>query len=159
MAFMASSRLPQTAHFKFKVNAGTTENGRDTGKHEFWGWRGIYSNQHGCGLNVLNTPPIALLAQLALSVERVAAAVLTSLSTYGVLFCRIRNRGFTRSWIDTSDRGYIHQLITLTNRTPHQSVRIVGITPDHDLLRTVSIGRGEFVDLQPDGIALIRTGG
>jgi len=47
-----------------------------------------------------------------------------------------------------SDRD---QLVTLTNRTPHRSVRIVGITPDHGLLRTVPMGGGEFIDLQPDG--------
>ncbi|KAG1835403.1 hypothetical protein DFJ58DRAFT_202125 [Suillus subalutaceus] len=50
-----------------------------------------------------------------------------------------------------SDRD---QLVTLTNRTPHRSVRIVGITPDHGLLRTVPMGCGEFIDLQPDGNSL-----
>ena len=47
------------------------------------------------------------------------------------------------------------QEVTLTTVTPPRKVRIVGITPDHGLLRTVTeLGRDgnmEYIDLQPDG--------
>ncbi len=48
------------------------------------------------------------------------------------------------------------QIVTLTSTTPHRRVRIVGITSDHGLLRTVPEGGGYagsqgFIDLQPDG--------
>ncbi|KAG2147398.1 class II aaRS and biotin synthetase [Suillus bovinus] len=112
----------------------------------------------GSGLNVLNAPPIASLAQLAstptpgLSVERVAAAVLTSFERIWNSFLQNEEQGF-HPFMDQYLRSWLHsdQLVTLTNRTPHQSVRIVGITPDHGLLRTVPMGGGEFIDLQPDG--------
>ena len=51
--------------------------------------------------------------------------------------------------------------MTLTTVTPARKVRIVGITPDHGLLRTLperdsssAWGGGvgvEYIDLQPDG--------
>ncbi|KAG1781130.1 class II aaRS and biotin synthetase [Suillus placidus] len=112
----------------------------------------------GSGLNVLNAPPIASLAQLAstptpgLSVERVAAAVLTSFERIWCSFLQNEEQGF-HPFMDQYLRSWLHsdQLVTLTNRTPHRSVRIVGITPDHGLLRTVPMGGGEFIDLQPDG--------
>jgi biotin--protein ligase len=49
------------------------------------------------------------------------------------------------------------QVVTLTTVTPPMKVRILGITPNHGLLRTVpetsgwNIGEKEYVDLQPDG--------
>ena len=48
------------------------------------------------------------------------------------------------------------QLVTLTAVTPPMQVRLVGITPDHGLLRTVPedprVARSQpYVDLQPDG--------
>lgn len=48
------------------------------------------------------------------------------------------------------------QLVTLETVIPSIKVRIVGITPDHGLLRTLPEGsRGaaeqDFIDLQPDG--------
>ncbi|KAG1805789.1 uncharacterized protein BJ212DRAFT_1283265 [Suillus subaureus] len=112
----------------------------------------------GSGLNVLNAPPIASLAQLAstptpgLSVERVAAAVLISFERIWSSFLQNEEQGF-HPFMDQYLRSWLHsdQLVTLTNRTPHRSVRIVGITPDHGLLRTVPMGGGEFIDLQPDG--------
>ncbi|KIK41119.1 hypothetical protein CY34DRAFT_806469 [Suillus luteus UH-Slu-Lm8-n1] len=112
----------------------------------------------GSGLNILNAPPIASLAQLAstptpgFSVERVAAAVLTSFERIWSSFLQNEEQGF-HPFMDQYLRSWLHsdQLVTLTNRTPHRSVRIVGITPDHGLLRTVPMGGGEFIDLQPDG--------
>lgn len=48
--------------------------------------------------------------------------------------------------------------MTLTTTTPHRQVRVVGITKDHGLLRTIPELSGtrfgstvEYVDLQPDG--------
>lgn len=35
--------------------------------------------------------------------------------------------------------------------TPHTTVRIMGITPDHGLLRTEPLSGGQYIDLQPDG--------
>jgi biotin---protein ligase len=49
------------------------------------------------------------------------------------------------------------QPVTLTTVKPHLPVRIVGITSDHGLLRTLpergrwSQGGPQYVDLQPDG--------
>ena len=49
------------------------------------------------------------------------------------------------------------QLVTLTTTNPPKAVRIIGITPDHGLLRTIPERTGwggegeEFIDLQPDG--------
>ena len=47
------------------------------------------------------------------------------------------------------------QEVTLTTVTPPRKVRIVGITPDHGLLRTLPEpgrdGSMEYIDLQPDG--------
>lgn len=48
------------------------------------------------------------------------------------------------------------QLVTLETVTPSIRVRIVGITPDHGLLRTLpessrSATEKDFIDLQPDG--------
>ena len=49
--------------------------------------------------------------------------------------------------------------MTLTTTTPHRQVRVVGITKDHGLLRTIPERSGtdrfgsavEYFDLQPDG--------
>ena len=54
-------------------------------------------------------------------------------------------------------RMHSDQLITLTTFTPSKPVRIIGITPDHGLLRTIPERTGwstadeDFIDLQPDG--------
>jgi hypothetical protein len=72
--------------------------------------------------------------------------------------------GFTRKSIYevtirvVSDRScHRDQAVTLTTVQPHLPVRIVGITNDHGLLRTLpeqggwSHSRPNYVDLQPDG--------
>jgi biotin--protein ligase len=47
--------------------------------------------------------------------------------------------------------------VTLTTVTPPIKVRLVGITPDHGLLRTVpeelgdKVSENDYVDLRPDG--------
>ncbi|KAJ8596280.1 class II aaRS and biotin synthetase [Rhizopogon salebrosus TDB-379] len=114
----------------------------------------------GSGLNVLNEPPIASLAQLTpsdsftsgLSVERAAAAVLTSFERIWDSFLQQEEQGF-QPFMDQYLRSWLHsdQLVTLATRTPHRSVRIIGITPDYGLLRTMPLNGGEFIDLQPDG--------
>lgn len=48
------------------------------------------------------------------------------------------------------------QVVTLTSTTPHRRARIVGITSDYGLLRTIPEtggygGTQDFIDLQPDG--------
>lgn len=51
------------------------------------------------------------------------------------------------------------QLVTLTTVDPPLPVRVVGITPEHGLLRTVAANptkgasstKIEYIDLQPDG--------
>lgn len=66
---------------------------------------------------------------------------------------------FSRSYASSffpSDRD---QVVTLTTTTPHRQVRVVGITKDHGLLRTIPEWSGtgrfgstvEYIDLQPDG--------
>lgn len=64
-----------------------------------------------------------------------------------------------------------NEIVEVTTVTPPQRVKIVGITPDYGLLRTLPIGKGDpggyggrgyggygafhqsspFIDLQPDG--------
>lgn len=47
-----------------------------------------------------------------------------------------------------------NQIVTVTTRTPHITVRIQGVTTDHGLLRTVPVHAGygsHYIDLQPDG--------
>lgn len=56
-----------------------------------------------------------------------------------------------------TDTTHSDQLVTLTTLSPPRQVRIVGITPDHGLLRTMperdawTAGGAEYIDLQPDG--------
>lgn len=96
--FSSSKKQP---NIKFKVNAGIMEDQQDTGKHEFW--HGVADIVIGTGVHVLNAPPIAALAQLVstpgLSVECVAAQLLSPLSAYGVHSCGMRNQGF-HPWIN-----------------------------------------------------------
>ena len=58
------------------------------------------------------------------------------------------------SFLSSTHTSGRDQLVTLTTVTPARKVRIVGITPDHGLLRTMperSGGGAEYIDLQPDG--------
>ncbi|KAF8153045.1 hypothetical protein B0H34DRAFT_800303 [Crassisporium funariophilum] len=122
----------------------------------------------GCGLNVLNPPPITSLSQLQsekrekLSMECTAAAIMTKFESMWGTF--IQGKGSFAPFMDLYLKRWLHsdQLVTLTTTTPHTMVRITGITPDHGLLRTVperrGMGRsrggaseGEYIDLQPDG--------
>jgi biotin--protein ligase len=67
-------------------------------------------------------------------------------------------RSVTCACVAPLTRACRDQLVTLTTVTPPRAVRIVGITPDHGLLRTLpervpgALGASaQFVDLQPDG--------
>ncbi|KAF7329723.1 BPL/LPL catalytic domain-containing protein [Mycena kentingensis (nom. inval.)] len=109
----------------------------------------------GSGLNVLNPPPITSLAQLgeqssAPSMERTGAAILVKFERMWDVF--VEGKGSFEPFMELYLQRWMHsdQLVTLTTTSPEQQVRILGITPDHGLLRTVGAG-GAFVDLQPDG--------
>ncbi|KAI0643919.1 class II aaRS and biotin synthetase [Trametes meyenii] len=121
----------------------------------------------GCGLNVLNPPPIASLAQLLPpgserhpTMERTLAAIMARFEGMWATF--IAARGSFEPFMDLYLDSWLHsdQLVTLTTVSPPRKVRVVGITPDHGLLRTLPErdGRGggggqgvEYIDLQPDG--------
>ena len=132
-------------------------------------------------MNVLNDPPILSLAQLlpggrALpTMERTLAAIMTrfermwdaflyargSFEPFMDLYLECWLHSCVSSSLSPSYRTHAHlmrrrdQEVTLTTVTPARKVRIVGITPDHGLLRTVTeVGRDgnmEYIDLQPDG--------
>ena len=68
----------------------------------------------------------------------------------------IRKQFSLLSSVRYTDRSARDQVVTLTTTTPHRTVRIVGITSDYGLLRTIPEGGGygashDFIDLQPDG--------
>ncbi|KAG8801764.1 biotin holocarboxylase synthetase [Serendipita sp. 398] len=117
----------------------------------------------GCGVNVLNDPPIFSLSQLhpggskaipKLTMENMAATIM-------VIFGRMWNEfiaaGSFEPFVDLYLDRWIHsdQLVTLESVHPPVRARIVGITPDYGLLRTIpetyKAGGPEFIDLQPDG--------
>jgi biotin--protein ligase len=132
---------------------------------------------------VRTAPPLASLAQLvppgraAPTLEHTAAAIL---ATFGRMWAEfLAARGAFDAFTDLYLERWLHscvalcgvtmfplthgpyrsdQLVTLTTLSPPRAVRIVGITRDHGLLRTLperdawSGGGGtEFIDLQPDG--------
>ncbi|KAH9937786.1 class II aaRS and biotin synthetase [Epithele typhae] len=121
----------------------------------------------GCGLNVLNPPPILSLGQLA----RGSAAPPTMERTFAAIMARfelkwsefLAARGSFEPFMDEYLERWLHsdELVTLTTVSPARKVRIVGITPEHGLLRTMAEpdafsslrggGGPEFFDLQPDG--------
>ncbi|KAJ7201037.1 class II aaRS and biotin synthetase, partial [Mycena pura] len=119
----------------------------------------------GSGLNVLTLPPITSLSQLIppdddrqLSLERTAAAIFVKFESMWTVF--VKGKGSFEPFMDLYLRRWMHsdQLVTLTTTVPHQDVRIIGITPDHGLLRTLPEriysspeSRYGFIDLQPDG--------
>jgi len=117
----------------------------------------------GCGINVCTPAPVAALSLLSrpgerLDSETVLALVLTEFERLWSAF--IAGRGswapFEEAYLD----AWMHsdQLVTLTTVDPPVPVRIVGITHDHGLLRTIpertgwkQRGADEYIDLQPDG--------
>lgn len=134
----------------------------------------------GCGLNVLNPPPMFSLSQLQhaadspLSIECTVATILAKFEKMWTVF--VAGSGsfdpfmdlYLERWLHSSVHSlrdhctnskncYRDQLVTLTTTTPHRSVRICGITSDHGLLRTLPERTGwstkdeGYIDLQPDG--------
>ncbi|KAF8579829.1 class II aaRS and biotin synthetase [Ramaria rubella] len=112
----------------------------------------------GCGLNVLNPLPTTSLSQLTnkeLSMERTIATIMVIFEKMWDTF--LGKRGSFEPFMDLYLERWLHsdQLVTLTTVSPPISVRIVGITTDYGLLRTMpERGQGrkeEFIDLQPDG--------
>ncbi|KIY73812.1 class II aaRS and biotin synthetase [Cylindrobasidium torrendii FP15055 ss-10] len=117
----------------------------------------------GSGTNILNPPPIFSLSQLQdvgdtpLNMETVTATILAKFESIWTKFTA--SGGRFEPFLDLYMRRWLHsdQLVTLTTTTPHQQVRIAGITTDFGLLRTVperrgwSTGEEGFIDLQPDG--------
>ncbi|KAG5717037.1 Biotin--protein ligase [Termitomyces sp. T112] len=118
----------------------------------------------GCGLNVSNAAPIFSLTQLlspakrqSLTLEKTVSSILARFEKMWETF--VEERGSFDSFMDLYLERWLHsdQLVTLTTVTPPQQVRIIGITPDHGLLRTMPERTGwssevsGFIDLQPDG--------
>ncbi|KAJ7594393.1 class II aaRS and biotin synthetase [Mycena floridula] len=114
----------------------------------------------GCGVNVLNPPPIFSLSQLdpslELSMERTAATIFAKFEKMWTKF--VQEKGSFDSFMDLYLERWLHsdELVTITTTTPPIAVRICGITPDHGLLRTLPESTGwstatGFIDLQPDG--------
>ncbi|KAG8986651.1 biotin holocarboxylase synthetase [Tulasnella sp. JGI-2019a] len=130
-----------------------------------FGGDGVVDVVVGCGLNVLNPLPTASLSQLlsaqqstALTLEQVAATILPMFEQMWGTF--VAHGGTFEPFVDLYLKRWLHsdKIVALTTTTPHRDVRIVGITPDYGLLRTVPIsggesrwGRPEYIDLQPDG--------
>ncbi|CCA70934.1 related to BPL1-biotin holocarboxylase synthetase [Serendipita indica DSM 11827] len=117
----------------------------------------------GCGLNVLNEPPIFSISQLdpslrasnqRLTMENMLAAIMVK---FGRMWDEFVSEGSFEPFIDLYLDRWIHsdQLVTLDTVKPPLRVRIAGITPEHGLLRTVpekyQPGGPQFIDLQPDG--------
>ncbi|KAF9523766.1 hypothetical protein CPB83DRAFT_862250 [Crepidotus variabilis] len=137
----------------------------------------------GCGINVLNSLPIASLLQLknlhssgnqskdSPTMEKTAAAIMTRFEEMWNTFIL---KGSFEPFLGLYLKRWLHsdQLVTLTTTNPPIKVRIVGITAEHGLLRTMperrtsatgllgsyaarvdgdSSDTGEYVDLQPDG--------
>ncbi|KAG8987631.1 biotin holocarboxylase synthetase, partial [Tulasnella sp. 427] len=115
----------------------------------------------GCGLNVLNALPTTSLSQLVtpsevseLTLEKVIATIMPVFEQMWDKF--LSQGGSFEPFKDLYLTRWLHsdQVVTLTTVTPHQTVRIVGITPDYGLLRTLPEKGGPgagFIDLQPDG--------
>ncbi|KAI3618594.1 biotin apo-protein [Moniliophthora roreri] len=118
----------------------------------------------GCGLNVLNPPPILSLSQLQregidmpLSMEKTAAAIMAKFENMWPVF--VASKGDFTPFMDLYLERWLHsdQLVQITTTSPPTHVRICGITFDHGLLRTLPERRGwdrgdeGFIDLQPDG--------
>ncbi|KAI9432945.1 class II aaRS and biotin synthetase [Lactarius indigo] len=121
----------------------------------------------GFGVNVSTPVPLSSLSQLSppgqrLSEETLLALVLTEFERLWVAF--VQGRGGWAPFEDAYLDAWMHsdQLVTVTTVEPPRPVRIVGITHDYGLLRTLpertgwskSSGHGDeddYIDLQPDG--------
>ncbi|KZO94725.1 class II aaRS and biotin synthetase [Calocera viscosa TUFC12733] len=135
----------------------------------------------GCGLNVLNTQPTTSLKHLLslsgsprvadLTLEKVLAHILPTFDAAWTTF--LAHRGDFRPFEQEYLAAWLHsdQVVRLTTVAPPIDVRIVGITLDYGLLRTVPAERDawkrrlmasegeEYIDLQPDGNSFDMTEG
>ncbi|KAI0267285.1 hypothetical protein BC834DRAFT_822580 [Gloeopeniophorella convolvens] len=121
----------------------------------------------GCGLNVSTPEPIASLTLLSpagrpLRGEKLLALILVEFERLWTSF--VRGKGGWAPFEDAYLDAWMHsdQLVTLTTVDPPRAVRIVGITHDHGLLRTMPERTGwggkvpqggddGYIDVQPDG--------
>ncbi|CAE7201535.1 unnamed protein product [Rhizoctonia solani] len=115
----------------------------------------------GCGVNVLNQPPIMSLKQLypegavnpALTMENVAANIMATFEEMWRIFTEAR--GSFEPFIDLYLERWLHsdEQVTLMTTTPPTKVRIYGLNPDNGFLRTIPEQGGDTkpIDLQPDG--------
>ncbi|KAG8741822.1 biotin holocarboxylase synthetase [Ceratobasidium sp. 414] len=118
----------------------------------------------GCGLNVLNQPPIMSLGQLypegsvntSLTMENVAANIMATFETMWRKFSEAK--GSFEPFLNLYLERWLHsdELVTLETTTPPTRVRICGINTSNGFLQTLpepgqALSSGSFVDLQPDG--------
>ncbi|KAI0050317.1 class II aaRS and biotin synthetase [Auriscalpium vulgare] len=115
----------------------------------------------GCGLNISTPAPLTSLSTLGpLSMETMLALILSKFQHLWTRF--LDTRGSWAPFEDDYLDAWMHsdQLVTVTTVSPPRAVRIIGITHDHGLLRTLperaGLGRRStaddgYIDLQPDG--------
>ncbi|GAA6026337.1 hypothetical protein JCM8202_001945 [Rhodotorula sphaerocarpa] len=137
---------------------------------------GVFSLVAGCGVNVSNPKPTTSINAMIQRMNNDSGSTHGSLRSEEVLALIMRQ--IDQMWPDFVSRGFepfmdlylsrwIHRNQVVTLETSGERVRIVGITPDHGLLRTVPLelglkggdffgaspprARAAYVDLQPDG--------
>ncbi|KAI0037053.1 hypothetical protein K488DRAFT_39792 [Vararia minispora EC-137] len=111
----------------------------------------------GCGINVSTPSPMASLSMLVHEDELPSAETMLALilGKFDGIWKTFVERG--GSWAPFEDAyldAWMHsdQLVTVTTVSPARQVRIMGITPDHGLLRTIpETGAAGYIDLQPNG--------
>ncbi|GAA5876717.1 hypothetical protein JCM3774_005925 [Rhodotorula dairenensis] len=134
---------------------------------------GVFSLVAGCGVNVSNPRPTTSVNDLLGEARRLGACdrqpfhceevLALIMNRIDDMWPKFQQSGFA-PFVDDYLRRWIHQDQIVTLEETGQRVRIVGITPDHGLLRTVPMdayaseyGRegppssSPYIDLQPDG--------
>lgn len=136
----------------------------------------LYERALGCGINTSNPRPTTSVNEIVQRHNRLCGTRL-ALFTQEQLMALIMNQ-FETMWttfrsassfepfVDLYLSRWIHTDQRVTIDATKQQVKIVGITPDHGLLRTVPVEtdssgreiftpangqRQQYVDLQPDG--------
>jgi biotin--protein ligase len=119
----------------------------------------------GCGINTTNSSPTTSLldliqshnhrtnAQLAIiSQEQLLANILPRFEYF---WSHFEQEGSFQSLAPLYTRRWLHTDREVTIRETGQRVRIVGLTPEYGLLRTVSLDsptrNPHYIDLEPDG--------
>ncbi|KAG0741029.1 hypothetical protein G6F62_003927 [Rhizopus arrhizus] len=113
----------------------------------------------GCGLNLSNTLPTVSINDIikgcdpslnALSAEDVLAGIMVKFEMYYNRFCK---DGMGSWFLDKYYERWLHSnsIVTLTTQN-NEKVKVVGITPDHGMLKVKSLDRlDKFYGLLPDG--------